>query len=387
MSRCIRVGIVGGGGIAKAHVIALRSLRSYFGEDGVEAEVVAVADVDGSAAQRAARAYGVGHWSTDWREMVRDDAVEAVTIATPNDQHEEVALAAAEAGKAVLSEKPLAHDVDSARRMVRAVESAGVVHSVNLNYRTIPAIQYAKQLIDEGHLGEIVSFRGAFLQDWAADPTVPRSWKFERRRAGAGPLLSVGCHVIDLARVLVGEVSEVVATTRTAIAERPLPIGHDTYASAGSQPAEMAPVDIEDVGTVLMRFDSGATGAIETSRVAPGRKNHCVVEISGTEGALSFDYERLNELHVATAQHSGRVFSRVVIGPEHDGGLVWTLGGLGVGFAETIILHMRGFADAITRGSAASPTFVDGLRAQEVVDAALRSAAAGTWHDVAYAAV
>jgi predicted dehydrogenase len=376
----VRVGVVGGGSIAKAHVLAVRALRSYFGADGRNPEVVAIADVVPEAAEQAALAYGVERWTADWTELVADESIDLITIAIPNDQHEEVAVAAALAGKHVMSEKPLAHTVEAGRRMLAASREAGVVHSVNLNYRAIPAVRYARQLIEDGAIGEVVGVRGTFLQDWGLDPSIPRSWKFEKSRAGAGPMLSLGCHLVDLTHFLVDDITEVVATTTSTVTERPVPSGRDTYAAEGG--GEMAPVDIEDAGQFLFRTGTGVAGVLELSRIHSGRQNHCTIEVSGTDGAITFDYERLNELQVSSTKRLGGGFTRVIVGPAQDGGLVWTLGGLGVGFAETIIVHMRELMEAVYEGRQASPSFVDGLKAQEVVDAALRSADTRQWETV-----
>jgi predicted dehydrogenase len=374
--RAVRVGIIGGGSIAKAHVIGLRSLPSYFGAEGLRVEIPVIADIRRTAAENSAQRYEIDRWVTDWRAVIEDDDIDAVTIATPNHTHAEIAIAALEARKHVLCEKPLADNAGAGESMVDAAQSAGVVDSVHLNYRKIPAIQYAKRLIEAGELGSVLRYRGAFLQDWAANPLVPRSWKFEAGRAGAGPVLAVGCHVVDLARFLVGEISEVSAITKTSIRERPTPRGLSTY-EVETDVSEMAPVDTDDMAAMILNFDNGAIGTIETSRVTLGRKNHCFIEINGTQGSIVFDYERMNEIHVATSQTAGLGMARVVIGPEHDGGLVWSLGGLGVGFAETVILHMRSFVKSITTGDVEVATFLDGLRAQEVVQAALASAASG----------
>ena len=378
----IRVGVVGGGSIAKAHVLALRALRSYFGGDGHYPQVVAIADLLPEAAEQAAAAYGVDRWTSEWMELIEDSSIDMITIAVPNDQHEPIAVAAAQAGKHVLSEKPLAHSVASGQRMLQAVRQAGVVHSVNLNYRSIPAVRYARQLISDGAIGEVTGIRGTFLQDWGLDPSIPRSWKFERARAGAGPMLSLGCHLVDLVHYLVDDISEVVASTHTQITERPIPRGRDTYASEGGD-AEMGVVDIEDAGQFLFRTVSGVSGVLELSRIHKGRQNYCTIEISGTTGGIHFDYERLNELQVATEASLGGGFTRVIVGPAQDGGLVWTLGGLGVGFAETIIVHMRELMDAVYSGSPATPNFLDGLKAQAVIETALASAESGSWRTVA----
>lgn len=382
MTDRIRVGIIGGGSIAKAHVIGLRAIRSYFGAQEVKADVVVVADVNPAAAQVAAQKYAIDQWSADWCAVVEGRDVDAVVIAAPNDVHATIAIAAMEAGKHVLCEKPLANSVEAAREMVAAADRTGVINMVNLNYRNIPAIQYAKRLIEEGQLGRIINYRAAFLMDWAANPLVPRSWKFDSKHTGGGPVLAVGCHVIDLAHYLVGEITQVVGTARTTIRERPLPNELNTYALATGA-AETAPVDTEDLGAMLVQFGpDGPVGTIEATRVTHGRKTHCYVEVNGTEGSIVFDYERMNEIQVATAQTAGLGLARVVIGPAQDGGLFWALGGLGVGFAETVALQMRNFMRSISTGIPTGPTFRDGLRAQEVAHAALNSARTGTWQQV-----
>jgi predicted dehydrogenase len=385
MRRRIRVGVIGGGSIAKAHVIGLRGVRSYFGDAGVEAEVVVIGDVAAEVARASAERYGVDHWSADWEAVLADDSIDAVTVAVPNDRHAQVVIAAARAGKAVLCEKPLANKLASAREMTAAVEAAGVTNAVNLNYRHIPAIRYAKQLVESGEIGEIVNFRGVFLQEWAADERVPRSWKFEASRAGAGPILGVGCHIVDLAQLLVGDITSVIATKRTVVSTRPAFVGTDTYLAAADD-APLEKVDTDDVAAMLVEFDGGrgAVGTIETSRVSRGRKNHCFIELNGTRGSLMFDYERMNEIYVASPATGGIGATRVVVGPEQDGGLFWTLGGLGVGFAETIVLEMTQFLQAIASGAPVRPSFADGLRAQAVIEAGLESATTRSWVSVSH---
>lgn len=375
----IRVGVIGAGGIAKAHVIATRALRTYFGGDGHRPEVTVIADASAAVAKQTSIDLGVDRWTDDWTSVVADDAVDMITIAVPNDLHEEVATASFQAGKHVMCEKPLAHSVESARAMLAAARDSGRAHSVDLNYRSIPAVRHIKDLVEGGAIGEVVSIRGAFLQDWGLDPSIPRSWKFERSRAGAGPMLSLGCHVIDLAHFLLGHIDSVTAVTKTHVDSRPLPSGHDTYSAEGRENQERAPVDIEDSGMILARFENDVVGSFEFSRISAGRKNHCFIEISGSEGAVQFDYERINEIQLATRDSPAGGYTRVGIGPKQDGGIVWTLGGLGVGFAETVILHMRDLMAAIDEGREPEPSFVDGLRAQEVVAAALESAEDGSW--------
>jgi predicted dehydrogenase len=381
----VRIGIIGAGDIAKAHVLAARGLNSYFGAEGLRADVVALADRSPEVAARAAQAYDVERWTADWEQLVGAPDVDAVIVATPNDLHAPMAIAAAEAGKHVLCEKPLARDLASADAMVDAAERAGIVHSVNFNYRRIPAIGYARRLIEAGEIGDVVSFQGAFTQDWGIDPTVPRSWKFEASRAGAGPLLSLGCHVLDLAHVLVGRVDRVVSAAATHVTERPLPTGEGTYAPVDPARAGTLPhgeVDVEDLGTMLLGFAGGALGTFMASRLAPGRKNHCFLEISGTAGTIVFDYEHMNDLLVASGANATAGLTRIVVGPEHEPSHVWTLGGLGVGYSDTVVLHARAFVTAIRDGTPLEPSFRDGRRVHEVVDAAMRSQSTGRWEQV-----
>lgn len=376
-TRPINVGLIGAGAIAQAHAIAYTSVRSYCDPDLPPVRLRIVAETDEARAKAAVERLGFENWTADWQVLVADPEIDLVSIVTPNFLHAPMAIAAAEAGKHILCEKPLATNAAEAERMWRAADAAGIVHGVNLNYRNVPAIRFIARLIAEERIGEVRQFRAAYLQDWANDPRIPRSWKFEASGAGAGALGGVGTHVIDLARALVGEIDRVASTTETWVEERPLPASASTFEAVGGQ-AEHAPVSNDDSAYFLTRFASGAIGTFEISRCAPGRKNHLALEIHGSRGSILYDYEQPNEVKVCTEDDGDLAgFRTVLIGPKQDTGALLAYPGVPVGFAETLIFQTRDLLAAIAGGPAMAPSFYDGWRAQTVVDAVLASADRG----------
>jgi len=282
----------------------------------------------------------------------------------------------------VFCEKPMATNADEAERMWQAAEAAGIVHGVNLNYRNVPALRFIARLVREGRIGAVRQFRAAYLQDWANDERIPRSWKFDAAGGGAGALSGVGTHVIDLARAMVGEIDRVVSTTEIWITERPLPANSSTFETVEGN-AEMAPVTTDDSAYFLARFANGAIGVFEISRCAPGRKNHLSLEIHGSTGSIAYDYERPNEVQVFAAGGDNDLagFRTILIGPAQDTGALLAYPGIPVGFAETILFQVRDLLAAIRGGPAMTPSFYDGWRAQVVVDAVLASSDRG-WVEV-----
>jgi predicted dehydrogenase len=245
-----------------------------------------VVDVTEALAREAAERFGFEEWTTDWRAAVSRPDVDAVDIVTPNDSHAEIAIAAAQAGKHILSEKPLARTGDEARTMLDAVRKAGVIHMVAFNYRRTPAVALARKYIEDGRIGEILNFRGTYLQDWSADPDGPLSWRFRKAVAGSGAVGDIGTHVVDIARYLVGEISEVSAIVRTIVPARPVQSGgfDKLGASEKRSDVERAPVDVDDEVVSLLRFDNGAVGSLEATRNGWGRNNFLTFEIHGTKG-------------------------------------------------------------------------------------------------------
>jgi predicted dehydrogenase len=328
---------------------------------------------------------GFESWTADWRELVASHDVDLVSIVTPNFLHAEMAVVAAEAGKHVFCEKPLASSAAEAERMWRAAEAAGIVHGVNLTYRKVPAIRFVARLIEEGRIGAIRHFRASYIQDWANDPRIPRSWKFDAGLSGGGAVSGVGTHVIDLARMLVGEIERISATTEIWIRERPLPTSASTFEKVEVD-AETAAVDNDDSAYFLARFANGAIGSFDISRCAPGRKNHLSLEIHGERGSIAYDYEQPNEVRLYDGGDDARVsgFRTILIGPAQDSGALLAYPGIPVGFVDTMALQVRDMLSAIDGGPPMTPDFFDGWRAQIVVDAVAAAADRG-WLELAIA--
>ena len=322
--------------------------------------------------EAAARAFGWDEADTDWRRVVGRPDIQIVDICTPGDSHAEIAIAAARAGKAVICEKPLANTVREAERMLAAVERAGVAHMVCHNFRRIPAIGLAQQIIAEGRLGTIRHFRGAFLEDWLLDPAFPLVWRLDRKRAGSGSLGDIGSHVIDLARMLVGEIAEVSGITETFVKTRPL----------SGAPARKGRVTVDDGVVAAVRFANGAIGSIEATRFAPGRKSQCAFEINGSQGSLAFDLERLNELEVYFLSDPPHLRGfRTILATEqiHPHMAAWWPPGHIIGWEHSFTHMVDDLLGAIAGGTVPSPSFRDGVMNQRVLDAIERSSTSRRW--------
>jgi predicted dehydrogenase len=387
--KTVNVAVIGAGFMGKAHSLAYAAMPMFFWPAPAMPRRAVIAEVSDELAREAAVRYGYERSTGDWRTVIDDPGVDLVDIAVPNDQHPEIAIAAAEAGKHVLCEKPLARTAEEARAMRDAVVRAGVVHMVAFNYRRTPAVALARKLIDEGAIGRVRNFRGTYLQDWSNDPDLPLSWRFRADVAGSGALGDIGTHVIDFARYLVGEVSAVNAVTHRYIEDRPVPDGgaDQLAAAAKLEGARREPVDVDDEVTTLLRFENGALGSIEATRAAHGRKNYLTFEIHGEHGTLVFDYERRDELKLySTADPVDRQgFRTILTGPSHPyGDGLWPIPGLGIGYGETKIIECRDLMAAIADGTEADPSFEDGYRIACITDAVVASAETGSWTDVAW---
>jgi predicted dehydrogenase len=367
----LNVAMIGHRFMGRAHSNAWRQVGRFF-ETPFEPVLKVVCGRDPAGAERAAARLGWEEASASWRETVVRDDVDVVDICTPGDSHADIAVAAALAGKHVLCEKPLANTLPEAQRMLAAVTAAGVVHMVCHNYRRAPAVALAKRLIEEGRLGRLYHYRGVYLQDWLADPQSPRVWRLERSKAGSGALGDIASHSIDLARHLVGEVTEVAGLLQTFVKERPLP---------GSE--ELAPVDVDDAALTLLRFDVGAVGTIEATRFALGRKNYNSFEVNGSRGSLAFNLERMNELELYFEEGPESGFRTVqVTEAEHPYMRGWWPPGHIVGYEHTFTHTVLDLLLAIDEGRVPSPSFEDGVRNQRVLDAVERAAASRAWEKV-----
>jgi len=310
-----------------------------------------------------------------------------VDIVTPNNSHAEIAIAAAQAGKHVICEKPLGRTAAEALMMLEAVEAAGVTHMVAFNYRHTPAVVLARKIIEEGRIGTIRNFRGTYLQDWSADPDGPLSWRFQKKIAGSGALGDIATHVIDMARYLVGEIAAVSAVARTYITERPIQNSGTDKLGAGPKLSGVpkAAVDVDDEIMTLIRFQDGAVGSLEATRNAFGRNNYLTFEIHGSAGSIFFNYERRDELQVMFADDPAdrRGFRTIYTGPAHPhGDGLWPIPALGIGYGETKIIECHLFMTAIAEGRQPSPNFRDGYLNEVVADAILASSETGIWTDI-----
>jgi len=375
----VGVGMLGYAFMGKAHVNAFKKLPYIVYPPPAVPRLVAIAGRDEEAVREAAQRYGFATYYTDWRRLIADPAVQLLDNGGSNDVHAAPCIAALEAGKHVLCEKPMARDATEAKQMLDAARHAGVKHMVAFNYRFVPAVRLAHDLVRAGHLGEIRHFRAAYLQDWITDPEFPRTWRLDRKAAGSGALGDLGSHIIDLARFIVGEPRAVAAMTKTFIAERPLPAG-----------GGRAPVDVDDAFAAVIELDGGCIGTLEATRFALGRKNHQVLEVNGSKGSLSFDLERLNELNVYwhDADASGtRGWTEVLVTePTHPFISNWWPPGHVIGWEHTFVHEIAHLLDAIVNDREVAPlgaTFEDGYRNAVICDAIQESALEGRRVDIA----
>jgi predicted dehydrogenase len=366
----IGVGLVGYKFMGRAHSNAYRQVGRFFNLE-LSPRMRAICGRDEGAVRDAAASLGWEGYETDYRRLLERDDIGLVDVATPGNTHHEIAIAALEAGKHVLCEKPLANTLQEAREMLDAARTADTMNMVSFNYRRAPAVQLAKKLIDEGRLGEIRHWRGAYLQDFILDPELPLIWRFRREVAGSGALGDIGAHLIDLAHFLVGPIREVIGTTETFIGERPLVEG-----------SGMGRVTVDDAAAFLARFENGAIGTFEATRLAPGRKNHNSFEMNCSKGSLAFDLERMNELEVYLEDEApeARGFRTVLVTePDHPYMQGWWPPGHIIGYEHTFIHTVKDLLDGIAGGKCPAPTFEDGYRCQAVLEAVERSVESGTW--------
>jgi predicted dehydrogenase len=372
------VGMLGYEFMGKAHANAYKTLQYMTWPPPLRPLLVAIAGRNEAAVAEAARRYGFGQAVSDWHELVADERIALFDNAGPNHLHAEATMAAARRGKHVLCEKPLGLTADESYEMWQCAARAGVKHMCAFNYRFVPAVRLAREMIEAGDLGEIRHFRGRYLQDWLLDPQFDGGWRLRRSLAGSGALGDLGVHVIDLARFLVGEITSVSGLARTFIDERP----------GGS-------VDVDDAFEAVLEFDKQAVGAIEASRLCPGRKNALTLEINGSRGSIAFDLERLNELqvHLLDSRPGGSAqgFRRVLVTePGHPFMHWWWPPGHIIGWEHTFVHEVHHLLNAIATGDDVRPygaDFEDGYRAAEVCDAILRSATTGRREEVNYRTV
>jgi predicted dehydrogenase len=371
IGRPIRVGLIGSGFMGRSHAIAIRTAAAVFGlERPLALELLA--DVDAAAASRAGLALGVTRTTGDWRALVADPAVDLVDITTPNALHEPMALAAIRAGKPVYCEKPLAPDAATAFRLAEAAEAAAVPTFVGFNYLKNPLTRVAREIVDSGEIGEVWGFRGIHAEDYMTDPAALWTWRLDPQ-GGAGAVADLGSHIVSLARYVVGDIVAVAADLSTKIGER--------STAAGTR----RPVEVDDEARALVRFANGATGTLEASWIATGRKMYLAFELTGSKGSICLNMERMNELKLfIRGGKAGREgYIEIPAGPAHpDYAPFCPAPGHQLGFNEIKAIEVKAIAEALDGGPTFAPDFREAAMIQATVDAILLSARERRWVEV-----
>jgi predicted dehydrogenase len=374
MTESLGVGMVGYAFMGAAHSQAWRTAPRAF-DLPLRPVLAALCGRDPEATAAAARRYGFDATETDWHALLEREDVQLIDVCTPGDSHAEIAVAALDAGKHVLCEKPLANTVAEAEAMAAAAgraQARGIRSMIGFNYRRVPALALARELIASGRAGEIRHVRASYLQDWLADPAFPLTWRLQREHAGSGALGDLGAHIVDLAQFLTGQlITGVSGVATTFVPKRPIPGGSGAT----------GPVTVDDAVAFTARLESGGLASFEATRFATGRKNALRIEINGSRGSLAFDLERLNELEFCDAVDDAATagFRRILVTePGHPYLSAWWPPGHVLGWEHTFTHQVRDLVTAIGQGADPEPSFADGLQVQHVLAAVAASAAAGS---------
>ena len=383
MAKTLRIGMIGYKFMGKAHSNAWRQVNRFFPDLPAKVELNTICGRNAKAVEQARETLGWQKSATDWRMLLADPTIDVVDINTPNDTHCEIAVAAAKAGKAILCEKPLARSVEEGRQMVDAVKKAKVVNMICHNYRRIPAVTLAKQMIESGELGDrIYHFRARYAQEWLANPEFPLVWRLQKKIAGSGAHGDIDAHIIDLGRYLIGELKEVCGTMETFTKKRPL-WEEGTAPPQPTKDGKQGKVTVDDAVSWIGRFKNGALANLEATRFAWGRKNNITFEINGSGGSLFFDFEDMNRLKYFNAndpQHR-RGFTDIIVTDRMKHPYVgnWWPPGHVIGYEHTFVHTIADFVRAVAKGKSVHPTFADGLKNERVLAAVEESSNSRSW--------
>jgi predicted dehydrogenase len=370
--------------MGKAHSNAYAKVNMFFDADAnVVRRVICGRDAEGVAA--AAKKFGWQDTETDWRKLVSRGDVDIVDINAPSYLHKEMAIRAAQEGKHILCEKPLAFSTADAREIVAEAEKSNIRHQIGFNFRFAPAIRVIRSMIESGRLGKIYHFRGNYLQDFIMSPDFPKVWRLDKTVAGSGSLGDLGAHVIDLARFLVGEVKTVCGISKTFIGERPIPEGMTGLSGKASKDAPREAVDVDDATCFIGEFDGGALLTIEATRFAAGNRNNLKFEINGSLGSVRFYVERICELEYydANCDEGLQGFSTInVTEGVHPYAGNWWPAGHAYGYEHTLVHEAYEFVQSVANDRPASPDFNDGLKCTQIMEAVDLSIARHAWVDV-----
>jgi predicted dehydrogenase len=379
--------MVGYGFMGAAHSQGWRVAPRFF-DLAATPEMAVLVGRDEQRTAAAAENWGWAETSTSWRDTIARDDIDIIDIVTPGDSHAEIAIAALDAGKHVLCEKPLANTVAEAEAMAAAAERAaerGIRAMVGFTYRRVPAVTFARDLVAAGKIGTVRQVRAVYLQDWLSDAESPMTWRLDKSLAGSGALGDIGAHAIDMAQFITGHrLTSVSGVLETLVAERPLLA--ESHGLSGTASTERGQVTVDDLALFTGRFDDGVLGSFEATRFSTGRKNALRIEIAGSEGALAFDLEDLNSLQYydATADPTTQGFTKILVTePGHPYVSAWWPAGHMLGYEHGFSHQARDFVDAIVSGADPRPSFADGLQVQRVLDAVEKSSDSGSaWTQV-----
>jgi predicted dehydrogenase len=385
MRRRVGIAVVGFGWMGQAHSRSFLRIPTLFAERATDPVLVACADSVPARREQALTAFGFADAVADWRDAVERPDVDAVVVTAPNMLHVEVVEAACAAGKHVFCEKPVGGTPELTARAADAARGAGVISGVGYNYRFAPLVKHARTLIAEGGIGPVSTYRGRFFSMYGSSPLGQLSWRFQQEEAGYGTSSDLLSHAIDLAHALVGRIRRVVGTRATMIRERPLPVpGEGTHYGRGRPGDPTGAVTNEDYAAMLVEFESAAVGTFESSRVLVGPESELAFDVYGSDGALGWNLERLNELRQYRASGDGETGYTTVLGGERfpPHGAFAPGSGIGIGFEDLIAIEDFEFLEAIARGEPHEPGFEEALRVAHVQQALVRSWASGRWEDV-----
>ncbi|MEJ2008382.1 MAG: Gfo/Idh/MocA family oxidoreductase [Acidobacteriota bacterium] len=377
----VNVALIGYKFMGKAHSNAYRQVSHFF-PGKLKPRLKVICGRDRKELEAAARQLGWEEAETDWRRVVNRKDIDIVDVSSPGYLHAEMAIAAAKAGKHVICEKPLANTLAEAQKMLQAVKRAGVKHMIMHNYRKIPAAALAKKLIEDGRIGDVYHYHGAYLQDWIMDPAFPLVWRLEKKLAGSGALGDIGSHAIDFARFLNGEFAAVTAQMTTFIKERPLPSGSGAATWGAKGKKGKGKVTVDDDTNFLAQFRNRSVGVFESSRFCGGRRNYNTFQIYGSRGSLAFNLERMDELEFydCTEKQGSQGFKTInVTEAVHPYVGAWWPPGHIIGYEHTFVHAVHDFLAALENDTMPSPNFEDGVKNQAVMATIERSVKSGRW--------
>lgn len=388
MDQEIGIGVIGMGWMGMVHSRGYRQANDRFHDSGVRARLVICADDVETRVREAQERLGFAEWTTDWQQVIDHPDVDIVNIAAPNFLHLEMVRAATAAGKHVFCEKPVGRTPAETIEIGRLAAEAGVLSFVGFNYRWAPMVQYARQLIEEGKLGTLTHYRGRFFSMYGSNPNGLLTWRYKQDQAGLGVLGDIMSHVVDMAHMLIGPIRRITSNRRTFIRRRPLPIpGQGTHFSLGQPDDPAGPVENEDYVGALVEFENGVQGSFETCRAIFGPKCEMSFDVNGTEGAIKWNFERMNELELylpgADRIHDG--YTTLLAGPHYPFHGRFNPGdGIGIGYEDLKAIEAAQFLQAVASGEQRAPSFADACRLAMVQEAMIRSWDSGQWEPIAY---